>query len=80
MRIGGCDESDCFDCPMLAGLTDEQKRERIRTDPLIAKCLAARRNGAAATGKPRTAARRASRKECSLAPIDNAQGVDPVAG
>ncbi|MCB1540611.1 MAG: hypothetical protein KDJ25_07105 [Rhodoblastus sp.] len=43
MRAEGYDLADCFDCPLLAGLTDEQKRERIRTDPLIARCLANRK-------------------------------------
>ncbi len=43
MRVHGQDISDCFDCPMLAGLTDEQKLQRIQTDPLIARCLANRK-------------------------------------
>ncbi|MCB1546118.1 MAG: hypothetical protein H6872_09690 [Methylobacteriaceae bacterium] len=43
MRADDHDFADCFDCPLLAGLTDAQKRERIRTDPLIAKCMANRK-------------------------------------
>lgn len=43
MRVEGQKITDCFDCPLLAGLTDEQKRTRIRTDPLISRCLANRR-------------------------------------
>lgn len=43
MRVHGQDISDCFDCPMLAGLTDEQKLHKIQTDPLIARCLANRK-------------------------------------
>ena len=29
MRSAGLDVSDCFDCPMLAGLTDEQKHDLV---------------------------------------------------
>lgn len=47
MHVHGQDISDCFDCPMLAGLTEEQKLQRIRTDPLIARCLANRKSVAA---------------------------------
>lgn len=72
MRSAGLDVSDCFDCPMLAGLTDEQKHERIRTDPLIRKCLAARRAGA--TVKRRAAAA----TDCRFPSIDNAQGAEPL--
>lgn len=55
MRVHGQDISDCFDCPMLAGLTEEQKLERIRTDPIIARCLANRK---VATAKPRPVKRK----------------------
>lgn len=55
MHVHGLDISDCFDCPMLAGLTDEQKREQIRTDPLIARCLANRK---AVAARPRPAKRK----------------------
>lgn len=55
MHVHGQDISDCFDCPMLAGLTEEQKLQRIRTDPLIARCLANRKAVAAA---PRPAKRK----------------------
>jgi len=74
VQVDGHDISDCFECPMLAGLTEEQKRDKIRTDPMIARCLAARR---AAEAKM-TRSRRGARPRCSPQ-IDNAQGVESLA-
>lgn len=74
MRVDGHDISDCFECPMLAGLTDEQKRDRIRTDPMIARCLANRR----AAGSKRPRVRRSPRLRCDQQ-IDNTQGVESLA-
>ncbi|MFV0279384.1 MAG: hypothetical protein ACK5JM_01325 [Rhodoblastus sp.] len=37
------DVSECFDCPLLEGLTDEQKLEKLRNNPMVARCLAGRR-------------------------------------
>ena len=74
MRVDGHDISDCFECPMLAGLTEEQKREKIRTDPMIARCLATRRAAEAKT----SGAQRAARRRCDLQ-IDNPQGVESLA-
>jgi len=71
MRVDGHDISDCFDCPMLAGLTEEQKRERIRVDPMISRCLAARREAETSAAKARLA-------QCELR-IDNIQGVQAAA-
>ena len=61
MNVHGQDISDCFDCPMLAGLTEEQKLQRIRTDPIIARCLAKRKSVVGAQGA-------AKRKRVARAP------------
>lgn len=75
MRVDGHDISDCLDCPMLSGLTDEQKRDRIRTDPVIARCLAARRSAEA-----RAVRKRPGSPATCEARIDNIQGVDADGG
>lgn len=67
MHVHGQDISDCFDCPMLAGLTHEQKLQRIQTDPLIARCLANRK---AAAVTQRSAKRKRTAQASELCQIE----------
>ncbi len=68
MRVGDLDLSDCGDCPLLAGLTDEQKLERVRSDRMIARCLSQRK---AAMSRPA----RAQKRQPRCVEIDNIQGL-----
>lgn len=72
MRVGDLDLSDCGDCPLLAGLSDEQKLERIKSDRMIARCLSQRKASMTNPSRPRKRAR--------CMEIDNPQGLEDVAG
>ena len=72
MRVGDLDLSDCGDCPLLAGLSDEQKLERIKSDRMIARCLLQRKASMMNPSRPR--------KRTRCVEIDNPQGLEDVAG
>jgi len=72
MRVGDLDLSDCGDCPLLAGLSDEQKLERVKNDRMIARCLSQRKASIMNLSRPRKRAR--------CVELDNTQGLEDVAG